>query len=1095
MKLTVFLLLISGISVFADKTYSQTKVLNFNMRNTTVKEVLRSIEEQSEFFFMYSEKLIDVNREVSVTMKTSKVSEVLDELFTGTNVKYNMKDRFILLSVPEAGKADGLLQQQVSVTGKVTDSGGLPLPGVSVVVKGTQRGTVTGADGSYSLMNLSPEEVIQYSFIGMKTQEVLVGTQTRINVVLAEETIGIDEVVAIGYGTMKKSDLTGSVASVSADAFLDQPASSVNSVLSGRAPGVAVRRSNGAPGEGSIIRIRGANSLLGNNDPLIVVDGNYSSMPEMYDIESIEILKDASATAIYGSRGANGVILVKTKRGTQGKPTVQVYSDISVDNIPQRYDLMEAYEFSEFNSRVGAYPFTDAEVAGFKANGGTDWQDEIFRTGLSQKYKAVFSGGAKNIRFYVSPSYRKSTGTVRNTEASGYGLNAKLDMDLSDRVTVQIESNLGHSDNLNPGIAQGGSKTAIPLMSSIVWSPTEPVFNEDGSYRRLGVGTGTIRNPRLLTEILDTNYGNSGNAVGNLNIKILDGLTLDAKGSVAFGTGGNRNFESKAFNGVNAYASQNSYENKSWLVNAFLTYSKTLADVHNFSVMAGFEETKSESQSLAGEATVLPLESVGWYNLGLASPYINVGSGWGNSAMRSYFGRVNYNYASRYYLTMNYRADGSSKFKGDNQFGYFPSFSLAWRLSEETFMKNQNVFQNVKVRGGWGITGSQAINSYATYTTLGSRGFAWGDVNQAGYFARVGGNPNLKWESTKQWNVGLDLSTLNNRLSLSLDYYNKETEDLLAPVSVAAYNGGDPEYGNNTVISNVGSVRNKGFEFNLDYAVIKAKDWSYSVNVNGAVNRNKVLSIGEQEIIYGRSYAAGLSSVSPFVLIAGQPIGTIYGLKYLGIWQEDEAQEAAKFEQEPGDYKYEDLNGNYAYDSGDRQSIGNTNPSFTWGFNNHVSYKNFDLNVLLEGVHGRDVMNWSYMVANERIDFSQLYTHRDARNRWTPDNPNARFAKIGTSNRLQPLSSHYMQDGSYIKLRNISLAYRIPKSVISFAAVRLSVSAQNILTLTDYEGYDPEISSTSDNSTSEGVNDANSGMDWFAYPNPRSFSFGISITY
>ncbi len=1088
MKLTTLLVLISMVSVFANKTYSQSKMLNLNMEKVTVREVLSEIEDQSEFHFMYSGKVIDVNRLVSIKVQDVNIDEALKSLFADTKVDYKIKDRLILLTIPESDSS-APSQQQKSVTGRVTDASGIALPGVTVAIKGQTKGTITDGDGTFTLVNVPANSTLSFSFVGMKTQEIAISGKSDINVILIEETTAIEEVVAVGYGSVKKSDLTGSVASVSSKTFLDQPTSSVNSVLTGRAPGVTVRRMNGAPGEGSTIRIRGANSLYGGNDPLIVVDGNYGSMPDANDIESIEILKDASATAIYGSRGANGVILVKTKRGKEGKPTIHLYSNVSVNNTHLAYDLMDAYEFAEFNNRVGTYSFTDAELAQYKANGGTDWQKEIMQTGFSQNYKVTLSGGLKNVKYYISPSYNKSTGTIKNTEADGYGISTKVDMDLSDKISIQIETNLGHSSNLNSSLATGGSKTSIPLMAAMVWAPTEPVYDADGGYNRLGIGTGAIINPLLMTTLEDTNYSNNGSSIGNLKVNIINGLVLDAKGSVSFGTGGNRSFESAEYTGVNSTASQNSYESKSWLVNAFLTYTKTLAGLHNVSLMGGFEETQGTYRDLSGSANALPLESVGWDNLGLAAPNVSAGSSYNNSAMRSYFGRLNYNYASRYFLTVNYRADGSSKFKGSNQWGYFPSFSLAWKLSEEAFMKNQDIFQNVKLRGGWGTIGNQAINSYATYTTLGSRGFSWGtSTKYSGYFARVGGNANLKWESTKQMNLGLDLTTLNNRLNIALDYYNKKTVDLLAPVSVAAYNGGDSEYGNSTVISNVGSVRNKGFEFNINYNIIHAKNFSYDINLNGAINKNEVLSLGESSIIYGKTYAAGLTSVSPFVLLPGEPIGSIYGLKYLGIWQESEATEAAKFGQVPGDYKYEDLNGNHSYDSEDKQVIGHTNPDFTWGFNNHLSYRNFDLNILIEGVHGRDVMNWSYMVGAERGTVATFYTLKAARNRWTSENPDAEFARVGNTNNMQPLSSQYMQNGDYVKLRNISLSYRIPKNVIPFASLKLSVSAQNILTITKYKGNDPEISSSTGD-------DINAGMDWFAYPNPKSFSFGISLEY
>ncbi len=1080
-RITTVLFFVGLMHVTAS-VYSQKTRLDLKVEDVTVEQVLKTIEKQSQFYFLYRSDLLEKVPKVTLNMKEGRLEEVLDRIIVPHGFKYEIDDQVVVIKKDETTSVSKQVpQEKKTVSGTVKDENSKPIPGASIFIKGTTVGTITDANGVFKLDIPLDAKTIVFSFVGMKAQEVPLEDQKTFNVVMQEETLGIEEVVAVGYGTMKRSDLTGSVASVSSETFLDQPSSSVISVLSGRAPGVTVRRNNAAPGSEPMIRIRGANSLLGNNDPLIVVDGNYSSMPDMYDIESVEILKDASATAIYGSRGANGVILVKTKRGSQGKPTVKLYSDISFDNVSQRYDLMNASEFAEFNKQVGAYPFTDEELAKFKTYKGVDWQDEIMQTGLSQSYKAVFTGGTDNVRYYVSPDYKKSTGIVRNTEASGYGLNAKVDLDLSKNITVQIESTLEHSDNLNPELVQGGSKTTNPLMSALIWSPTEPIYTGEGNYNRLGLGSGSALNPILLTEIKNTNYSNDGSGVGNLKIKIIEGLEFDAKGAISISTGGTRDFESDEYTGVGASASQSAYESKSWLVNGFLTYTKSFADSHNLSVMGGMEETKSEIQNVSAEALILPIESAGWYNLGLASPNIAVGSGWSNSALRSYFARLNYNYASKYYLTMNYRADGSSKFKGDNQFSYFPSFSLAWRLSEENFMKNQNIFQNLKIRGGWGITGSQAIDAYATFSALAGKSYTWGDVPQVGYHATVGGNPNLKWESTKQFNGGIDITTFNNRLSIALDYYNKKTVDLLAPLSVPYYNGGG------SVISNVGSVRNSGFEINFNYDVLKTNNWSYGFNLNASVNNNEVLGIGEQEILYGEIYSSSLASNSPFVLMPGQPIGSIYGYKYLGIWQESEAAEAARFEQEPGDYKYEDLNENDTYDAGDNQIIGNTNPPFTWGFNNHFSYKNFHLNILLEGVHGRDVMNWSYLLVTERIDITQTYNLRAARGRWTPDNPDAEFAKIGNSNRLSPLSSQFVQNGSYIKLRNISLAYYVPQNILSLAKVKLSVSAQNLLTFTKYKGLDPEISSTS--------GDTNSGMDWFAYPNPRSISFGISIEY
>jgi TonB-linked SusC/RagA family outer membrane protein len=974
---------------------------------------------------------------------------------------------------------------QKRVSGTVADSGGEPVVGANVIEKGTTNGIVTDADGKFILDVDGANSVLRVSYIGYATQEIPIGSRSQVAVVLQEDNKLLEEVVVVGYGAVKKSDLTGAISSISNKSFLDMPSSSVNNILAGRAPGVAVRRSNGAPGEGSTIRIRGANSLQGSNDPLIVVDGNYGGLPNMHDIVSIEILKDASATAIYGSRGANGVILVTTKRGAyEKKPTVQVISSVSVDRLPKKWGLMDADEFVEYNKSIGL--ITDANLDWYYEHGGIDWQDELFRTGLSQSYKAIISGGSKNMRYYLSPSYGNMDGIMRGTESNSYGYSAKMDIQLDDRISLRVESNLGHSSNLNPGLGQDVGNTNAAIRSALIWAPTERMFEDNGTYRRLGYGSGPALNPILITTDQNTGYSNSGNLIGDLRVKILEGFYFDGKASYSISTGGNRRFTNETLNGGTANASQSASESKSWLLSAYLTYNKTFARIHNLTAMAGFEENKDETQSVGASATDLALKTVGWYNLELGATR-NATSSYSNSAMRSFFGRLNYDYASRYYVTATYRADGSSKFRGDKQFGYFPSFSLAWRLSEEPFLKNADIFQNLKIRGGWGVTGSQAVGSYATYATLRRVFFAW-ETNQdeIGYGPQIGGNPNLQWEETKQWDLGLDMSVWNGRLSLSVDYYSKYTDKLLAPVTAPAYNGADAEHSSTSTTANLGVVENKGFEANLNLVILSNVDYTYEINLNGSYNRNKVLNIGEQKILYGQEYAPGRFSPSPFATMPGYPIGNIYGLKYLGIWQENEAAQAAEYNLQPGDYKYEDVNGDKVYGIDDYQSIGCANPKFTWGFNHLFSWKNFDFNVLFEGVVGRSVINWTYLVITSNTT-SGTVTHPDGKDKWTPSNPTAKFASLSSSN-LQGLSDQWLQDASYVKLRNISVAYRFPKRIIPFANVKLSVSAQNYLTFTKYTGYDPEISTTSGK-------DVSASMDWFAYPNPKSVSFGLSIEY
>ena len=981
--------------------------------------------------------------------------------------------------------------QGFSITGKVTDAAGEPLPGVTVMIKGSQQGTVTDTNGAYSLQIPNENTTLTFSFLGFHTQEIVAGNNRIINVSLLEDTRQLEEIVVLGYGAVKKSDLTGSVASVLSKAFLDQPGSSVNSILGGRAPGVVVRRANGAPGQGSTVRIRGANSILGNNDPLYVVDGNYSGgLPNMYDIESIEILKDASATAIYGSQGANGVIIVTTKRGSaEGRNDLKLYSNLSFDYVPYMYDMMDGMEYANFVNEMlvsaGQSPeYSPDYIERIRQEGYTNWQKELFRTGMSQSHKAVWSGGNKKMKYYVSPSFSKMDGIMINTSSRSYGLGSKFDTEMNRFISFQIEGSIGHGETLNSDLGSGNAHSTLPLMSALIWSPLAKVYNDDGTFQVMDPLACRTLNPVLLTTLKDKSYSNNGNAVGNVKIKIFDGLEFNGKAAMSFGTGGSRKFLPKALNGNVATASQNNYERLSWLINSFLTYNKTLIGKHSFSFMLGFEETQWESREFDANAVNLQFESVEWDNLSLGTTN-TVGSAYGNTAMRSYFSRGTYNYDGRYYFTGTYRIDGSSKFQGRNRFSNFPSFALAWRPSEEGFLKNTEIFQNLKLRGSWGITGSQAINAYATYAPLRSRTHAWGtEQRYTGYGPGDPSNLNLQWEETTSTDFGLDITTLGGKLSFTFDYYSKQTDKLLSNTTVPLYNGGG------TVATNLGTIENKGFEVNLNYVIFENRIWSYDVNLNGARNRNEVVDIGDLERLWGSSGINAMSG-SPFIILKGYPLGTLYGYKYLGIWQPEDAAEAAKFGQEPGGYRYEDLNGNNQYDAGDYQVIGCTNPKFTWGFNNHLSWNNWDFNVLFEGLHGRDIMNLTYCSAANVFDNSFTIKSRAGMNRWSPENRNAEFSSIASLSRnnvIMPNSDQWIQDGSYVKLRNISLAYRFTKKMIKVADIRLALSAQNVYTFTKYKGYDPEVSA-------HGGTDTSGGMDWFTYPNPRSVTMSLTVEF
>ena len=998
----------------------------------------------------------------------------------------------VMVANPPSGRKtanEAAQQPDKRISGAVYDVNNAPLQGVNVIITGTATGTVTNADGRFTI-NVPAGALLEFSYIGYVKQTV--AAEDNLRITLEETAEELEEVVVVGYGSVKKSDLTGSVTSVTPRSFLDQPASSVNSVLVGRAPGVVVRRANGAPGEGSTIRIRGVNSILGSNDPLIVVDGNYSGMPNPYDIESIEILKDASATAIYGSRGANGVIIVTTKRGSsESKNEVKVYSNVSFDQMPKkwRYDMMDALEYVEFANEMnvinGLEPIYSQEVVDRvrqEGGKGTDWQSELFRLGVSQNHKVVFTGKVNKMKYYVSPAFSQMDGILINTSSKGYSVNMKLDAELNNRVSYQIEGNLGHSETLNPNLGRGTDHTGLPLYAALVWSPIANVYNDDGSFMTMDPLAARNLNPVLLTSRKNTNYSNSGSAVGNIKVKILEGFYFDGKASMSFGASGSRNYTPKEMSAGLTNVSQSSSESKSWLLSAYLTYSKTVAENHNFSAMIGFEETQSESHSFNANANDLMIPEVGWDNMDLGRVK-NIGSGYSNSAMRSYFARATYNYKSRYYFTGTYRADGSSKFQGKNQFSYFPSFALAWRLSEENFLKDLDIFQNLKIRGSWGITGSQAIGAYATYAPMTGTTYCWGTTQPySGYRPGVQANPNLQWEETTSFDAGLDVTVLDGKLSVTIDYYHKQTDRLLSRTTVPIYNGGGSFY------TNIGSIENQGIELNLNYLIFENKDWSYDVNLNGARNRNKVLDIGEHDRLWGGSSVAGAMPTSPFIILPGQPIGTIYGYHYLGLWQVGEVKEAEKYKQVPGEYRYEDLNGNNEYDAGDYKIIGCASPKFTWGFNNHLSWKNWDMNILIEGLFGRDILNLSYLCMNNMFDQAMTIKGRAGKDRWTPDNPDAEFAKITETNVVKSNSDQWIQDGSYVKVRNLSLAYRFDRKLLKHFDARISASAQNVFRFTKYKGYDPEVSSA-------GGSDTDAGLDWFAYPNPRSYTVSVSLNF
>ena len=1075
----VILLVCIPFQVKAQRTLSRSMKITLKKTNITLEEVLGDIERQSKFLFIYDND-VDLKQQVSINVKNETVEGTLNKLFAGKNITYQVKERHILLS---SKQKENLLQKK-RISGSVKDAKGEAIIGANIVEEGTPaNGTVTDLDGNFFL-SIAPDASIRISYIGYVEQKLNTIGKTNFHIVLQEDTKALDEVVVVGYGTVRKRDLTGSVSSISPNSFKNQPVTELSQILQGRAPGLSVSNVNGSPNAGAKIRIRGANSINGGNSPLLVVDGvTTSSTPAPNDIESIEVLKDASATAIYGSRGANGVIIITSKKGKWGTPQIEISYNHQYDRVPKKYDLLDAYDYAVYyNKSTGTNYFSEADLSRFKKEGGTDWQDIIFRTGHKNTVQASLSGSLNKSRYYVSTYVSDAKGILINTDSHSYHVRTNVTTEFNKRLHTSLVVTAGKSSNTNGNLSTGGSKDH-PIWNSLIFSPTVSIYNEEDKYNRNDPVGSTMLNPYMYameSRNKPSSYFYAAN--GDMQYKLFDDLLYSFGFGIHESVSMGQDFTSTYLSSVSS-AGKSTSHGSSWEVHHLLNYTKSFRDMHHLSALAGYEESYSSWDGFSARASDLAIESVGYDNLSLGNVHSN-SSYWGEGSLRSFFGRINYDYKSRYFFTGTYRADGSSKFRDKNRYGYFPSFALSWDAAQEPFVKNWNIFDQFKVRFSWGQTGNQAVSAYSTLSSLSYTTYGYGtDVQHPGYYPSSPANKDLKWETTTQKDIGIDISIWSGKINLTVDYFVKQTKDLLMPKQLPYYNGG----GSTTV--NIGEMRNKGFETSLTCYPIEQKDWNWNFSMNFSTVKNKIISLGGDKKIYGSRYAVGTLTSSPFVLIPGESMGTFWGVKFLGVWGTDEIAEAEKFGNKPGDSKYEDVNHDNKITADDYQIIGNGYPTFSWGFNNSVSYKNIGLNILLEGVHGQDVFNLTYATTAAITGDARTITLKEpVENIWSPSNQHSIWPIHSSSNVNYMNSSKWIQNGSFIKLRNVSIWYNIPKKVIKFGEVRLSLSGQNLLTLTRYKGFDPEISST-------GHSDTDLSLDFGVYPSPRSITMGISFLF
>ena len=996
--------------------------------------------------------------------------------------------------------------QNRMVSGVVRDNEGHPLPGVTV--KSGAYTTTTNEEGTYEITVADQENVLSFSSLGLEPQQISVNNRSTIDAVLLRTALDLDDVVVVGYGGVKKSDLTGAVATLKGSDLNKTPTSSVDQLLQGKIPGVQVAISSGQPGAGATVRIRGNSSLSGSNAPLVVVDGfpwgDAGDLKQINpeDIESIEVLKDASSAAIYGSRGANGVIMVTTKKARAGTPrislnTLNTVSTLSVKPDLWRDGIEEAVYANEAalnggtplsqlpylgEVRSGVYFPSIAELRGLDPNKpqwttNTDWANLVYRNPFSQNYTLGIDGGAENTKYSMSGNYYKEEGLAIKNAYDKYTGRLNLDQKLTNAISAGTNVILTYTNNTGQNLSAGRSRIF-------------PVYDENGNYFRTSAMD--FGNPMAIAnEVL--NKSKTIDVLGTVFVsaKLTDWLQFRTQLSTKYGNSIGDVYEpaNVTFRGYEntGYGAINNYNNNELVNENYLTIDKTFNDVHRLNVVGGFslQNSRTRTSNLMGMNFVN--DNLQNENLNSAKTKV-LNNGLSASTLHSWFGRANYALLDKYLFTVTGRADGSTKFGENNKWAFFPSAAVAWKLNEESFIKNLNTFSELKLRASYGLTGNQGISPYQTLDRFGSERYYVGAQN--GFMTGFGpglaganneqgltivgglGNKSLRWETTTSYDLGLDIGFMNQRFTLTLDYYDKHTKDLLRTRTISPSSGFDQQWVND------GEISNRGFELGFNAGIIQREELSWSVGGNFALNRNKVVAMGESDrVVTGSLIEMVRQNVNHFII--GQPMYTFYGYRSDGIIQSlEEGIEAGLIGAEaiPGEIKYVDIAGADGNPDGtidptyDRVVIGDPTPNFIYSFNTSVSYMRFDLNAQFYGVYGNDVFDLQKMTPSRQVQ------------RWTPDNPSNLYPRANNT-RGYKASDFFVEDGSFLRLQNVTLGYNLRPGIIKgISNIRLYASGNNLLTITKFnKGFDPEV----------GLD----GINWGNYPRPRAYSFGVSVGF
>ena len=1117
-----------AVALFCLNLTVSAQSITLKVSNITVKQAMDELKSRSGYSFVFSSADVDTGKKISVSAENQSVNAVIEQILRGQELTYEIRDKNVIIrkktsSIKETSK------KAIEVIGTVLDSKGVPIIGANVVIKGTTNGTISDFDGNFSIQNVPANAVLIVSYIGYVDKEIAVGDESVIKVILSEDMQALDEVVVVGYGTMKKSDLTGSISNVKSDKLLNRPVTNITQSLQGKVAGVEVFQNSGAPGGHVRMRIRGDNSIKSSNEPLYVVDGIIGVTSELLnpnDVESIEILKDASATAIYGTRGANGVIMITTKNGGKGKAKVNFSANYALQFNSNKIDVADAGLFASAvrsavkNDGIAMTNLAYGEDYIGRLN-SIDWQDEMSRTALQQNYNLSASGGSENTQANLSLGYLNNQGIVIESNFKRLTARANITHKVKDFLHVGLNLNYAHSEKMGGGNLRNYAQ-AIPTMDYVEDGVfySMPIVLPDGTwghYKKEGNGDVNKGADNLVAAAKTADSINKWDrmlASAFLQLDLYKGLT--------FKTIASYNYYTKGYNGYTAYNdrtfgtqdrkdsfSLNQSQSTSLGLEAFLNYDWS-NEHHRVSAMAGFSTSDTNGAWLNSSANDFPADNIRKISL-TNDPSSKQTDGGLDLKTRflSYFGRLTYTLNDRYIVTATVRRDGSSNFGAGNRYGTFPSASVAWRLSEEKFIKDLELFSNLKLRAGWGQTGNAGNGTNLSIAQLSSaNAMYWffngsSVINGAGIAQQKEIDTNLKWETNEQTNIGIDFAFMNNELSFSADYFIRDAKDLLL------YRQIRPSTGFSNVYTNAGHIRNSGFEFTAAWNK-SFSDWNIGIRLNGSTLKNEAIEVGDPIFSKSGSAQDGDNWDNHSITQNGYPVGSYYGWKVEGIFRTqaeidemnrlavEKGGESGVYQDkttQPGDYKFVDLNGDGQITDADRTVIGNGYPKFTYGMNLTASWKNFDFSMNLYGVAGMDILSYSsarltsvYAPDGGYQNVLKEYIN----NAWSSSNTGAKYPRITKTdyNKNMRVSDAYIQKGDYLKISNIQIGYTFPKNVlkpVKMENARVFASVDNVCTISSYNKFgDPEVGDS---------NVLYSGFDGGRYPFPMSVTFGLSVQF